>query len=1013
MFHQLSDPDPPGVDSLGGKGHSLCLLRALANQSDCEYQVPDGFIVTARAFSAFVLPALGILGSGQQLSKSQDFESIRHSIEVVSLPNTFHHELEAHIDTLVSGCDDETLLAVRSSSTEEDGATHSYAGLHDTVLGVDASDTEGVAHAIRRVWASLYSERACSYRTQHGISLTATDSIAVVIQIMPQDIVSSGVVFTADPVTNRRCTVRIESVLGVGDTLVSGHTNPDLHLLDTRDIDRVADGVGGNPVSLDHSASYRVRTRMIRYNSSLPSLSTQEAKRIATVAADIAMRLGCPQDVEFCLCGVDSTLYILQSRPITSLVPMPRVNYCPCAADSLDIHQDVPLSPSESACRIPAQHILLHFGSRVTQNMTEPFTPLGGESLWSLIMPMEAGTGANKYSCYLQTPDFHLWSDLTAFLCSSFTLRHTLLWKMGFIGDPQIQNGIKAAMASPLWKKYRPRGKHMTQLSYTHYPEITHPLSRTWVYYKAYNGIMNNPAYFCDTLEGSLEACADLGSCMLPAALDGYCSSTCSDREEHRCWESVMMTAIARAKGVMTIMVEMDAGAFLAPMIIKGRLARLFRKYGEDPTVFERGVDNNPTTQMNRDIARLATKAVECHCPSADTITSGCADNLISLLLATPWLEPQVDGDGPTSIFLQSRRSSSFVAGLSTAYPMFHQALGEVLDKWSHRGPCEVDIGRPRLSQDPTSVLSTVVGILRGVEEYHTQHSETLLDWSNLTVEERGILNQADTEFTRMQTECLEAMQRVSGHLSGQKRRRYHRDCGVYRACAGLREYPKDMMLRQLEPLARVSVQIVEEAVVRGIYELDSEGETPHSIAAMMTWRELVFLSRVLDGKTDVDGCCPLSVLRLLRERLRRYTYSQSHPLPVHKVMSTLDGCIHDARTQSDQDLPEGTLVGIPVSAGRVTGPARVIRNIASAHTLREGDILVTQYADPGWSTVFTLVSGVVLEVGGYLTHGSVVARELGLPAVASVCGATAAIKDGDIITIDGTTGYVEIDASQ
>jgi len=107
-------------------------------------------------------------------------------------------------------------------------------------------------------------------------------------------------------------------------------------------------------------------------------------------------------------------------------------------------------------------------------------------------------------------------------------------------------------------------------------------------------------------------------------------------------------------------------------------------------------------------------------------------------------------------------------------------------------------------------------------------------------------------------------------------------------------------------------------------------------------------------------------------------------------------------------DVPAGALIGLPVSAGTVEGRARVILDMAEAE-LEPGDILVTAYTDPSWSPLFVAIEGLVTEVGGLMTHGAVIAREYGVPAVVGVEHATRLIRDGQRIRLHGTDGYVEI----
>jgi pyruvate,water dikinase len=107
-------------------------------------------------------------------------------------------------------------------------------------------------------------------------------------------------------------------------------------------------------------------------------------------------------------------------------------------------------------------------------------------------------------------------------------------------------------------------------------------------------------------------------------------------------------------------------------------------------------------------------------------------------------------------------------------------------------------------------------------------------------------------------------------------------------------------------------------------------------------------------------------------------------------------------------DGPTGALIGLPVSAGTIEGRARVILDVADAE-LEPGDILVTAYTDPSWSPLFVAIAALVTEVGGLMTHGAVIAREYGLPAVVGVEHATKLIQDGQRIRVHGTDGYVEI----
>jgi pyruvate,water dikinase len=143
---------------------------------------------------------------------------------------------------------------------------------------------------------------------------------------------------------------------------------------------------------------------------------------------------------------------------------------------------------------------------------------------------------------------------------------------------------------------------------------------------------------------------------------------------------------------------------------------------------------------------------------------------------------------------------------------------------------------------------------------------------------------------------------------------------------------------------------------------------------------------------------------QLIRER--RDAFRSYQALTPPRVL-TSDGEVI-AGSYRREDVPAGALVGLPVSAGTIEGRARVILDMAKAD-LEPGDILVTTYTDPSWTPLFVTIAGLVTEVGGLMTHGAVIAREYGLPAVVAVERATRLIQDGQRVRVHGTDGYVEL----
>ncbi len=157
----------------------------------------------------------------------------------------------------------------------------------------------------------------------------------------------------------------------------------------------------------------------------------------------------------------------------------------------------------------------------------------------------------------------------------------------------------------------------------------------------------------------------------------------------------------------------------------------------------------------------------------------------------------------------------------------------------------------------------------------------------------------------------------------------------------------------------------------------------------LLNWKKTAFLG-------DIE--------KTIEARKDRYELDTKRKSP---RIITSDGEIITGKLR-DVKVPEGTFIGTPVSAGVVEGIARVILRLEDAQ-LNSGEILVAPYTDPGWTPLFTSAVGLVTEVGGMMTHGSVIAREYGIPAVVGIEKATELIKDGTRIRVNGTEGYVEI----
>ncbi|MBW0092443.1 phosphoenolpyruvate synthase [Pseudonocardia sp. KRD-184] len=338
------------VAVVGGKGAHLGALSRIDGVT-----VPPGFCVTTEAFRRIVAPSLhglldrlsGVAPDDREAVRALSAE-VRRTVEAVAVPD----DLAAAVTDALAGLGDDAACAVRSSATAEDLPTASFAGQQDTYLNVVGPAS--VLRHVSRCWASLFTERAVTYRQRHGIDHRAVD-MAVVVQrmVFPQ---AAGVLFTADPVTSDRRTTSVEATLGLGEALVSGLVTPDVHTV--RDDAVVARAVGTKKVAIVPSPGGGTEEQAVDPAlQDRPALTDAQVVALARLGRRIEAHFGSPQDVEWCL--VDGGFVIVQSRPITTLFPVPET------------------SDGEN-------HVYLSVGHQ--QMMTDPMRPLG-LSFWQMTTP--------------------------------------------------------------------------------------------------------------------------------------------------------------------------------------------------------------------------------------------------------------------------------------------------------------------------------------------------------------------------------------------------------------------------------------------------------------------------------------------------------------------------------------------------------------------------------------------------------------------------------------------------
>ncbi|HTI21462.1 MAG TPA: PEP/pyruvate-binding domain-containing protein [Kutzneria sp.] len=278
--------------TVGGKAANLGVLTAAG------LPVPPGFCVTTEAY--------------RRVAAGVPLAEVRDALLGVEIPADIADEIRTRYLELGAAAP----VAVRSSATAEDLPFASFAGQQDTFLNVVGVDS--VLDAVRRCWASLWTDRAVAYRESNGIDHGAVE-LAVVVQLMVDSAVA-GVLFTANPVTGRRREAVIDANAGLGETVVSGSVNPDHFVVDTASAKILQRRLGDKKVAIRSVAGGG--TEEVPLDSAEPCLSDQQILALAELGDRVERHYGSPQDTEWAI-DADGRLWLTQARPITTLYPVP------------------------------------------------------------------------------------------------------------------------------------------------------------------------------------------------------------------------------------------------------------------------------------------------------------------------------------------------------------------------------------------------------------------------------------------------------------------------------------------------------------------------------------------------------------------------------------------------------------------------------------------------------------------------------------------------------------------
>jgi rifampicin phosphotransferase len=884
------------LDLVGGKAANLGAV------SQAGFNVPAGFAITTEAYADFLQSGPSeriaeLVGAKIDTSDTTALEElsrrVRELVESSAMPAT----VADAIGEAYARLEPATRVAVRSSATTEDLAGASFAGLHDTILGVQGVDA--VLDAVRKCWSSLWTGRAIAYRRERGFADNEA-LMGVVVQTMV-DSESSGVMFTGNPVTEANDEIVINSSWGLGEAIVSSAVNPDqftVSATNLRIVDRqLADKTVQVVPNEDHTGTIHTEVPAARRRE--PSLTDDHLKALARLGLAVQEHYdGIPQDIEWAMCGGE--LFLLQSRPITG------VNF---AWDhEVDYFHKEEEDPDAIWSRVLADDV-----------WTGAITPLmyshRGEA-WVI----DYRDGANPI---LQDPE----------LASVRVMKYHK-------GEAYVNVAVERGFMRAAPPFSRP-GMAVRLPAELQAEAIAQPFSY-WDYAKSL--IRAKLVYpSVGTPYGWMRFIDDCVANRIPEAAGPPPEELRELSDDALKRQIRRLTDFEHEYNKALIW----PGLFIYVRELMVSLSLMLMKWYDG--------EHDPMAAFTQLITGTEniTRTVREHLSLYE---------MSRMIVASERLRSDFAAR-PGQSFFDTLAASEDGRALQAKIDGFLVESG-------HRGHSDRDIYFPRYNDDPDVLY-------RALEAHTKSDVDPMIRERENNERRREIIADVETNLRRKPLGALKleafryAFTYVMRFLEYRDDERHFVDRNTY----GIR---------------RAYLEVNRRVRERGGLETD---------------RDFWFLSQpelysVLDGTHN-----PALIAAKVRGRMRNFEAFDSKEYAPPKFLRGNRPLPSAADAEGDGNL----LAGIPTSAGMISGTARVVKELSQIGRVAPGDILIANSTDPGWSPVFAIISGVVVETGGMLSHSSCLAREYGFPAV-QVEGAVRLIPDGATITVDGNTGTVTLE---
>lgn len=888
-FHEINVHDVPVV---GGKGANL------GEMTRAGLPVPPGFCITADAYRAFTAQAQSTIAQRLSQMRAGDAEDVevkaaqlREFLIAQPMPEEVARQTLVAFEALGRDLGTSDLrVAVRSSATAEDLPDASFAGQQDTYLNIRGG--EPLLEHVKRCWVSLWTARAVTYRAKQGYDHDKV-ALAVVVQAMIESYVA-GILFTANPINNRREEMVLNASWGLGEAVVSGLVTPDTWIAEKggRILERE---IATKEVAIEYAEGGGTREVPVPPDKSvLPCLSDEQVRALVAIGERVEQHYARPMDIEWGLHR--DAFYMLQARPITTLGTQSKKPES--ESTKAAVPEPLPVSPLQNAAGEYNRTMFVEI-------FPDPLSP----AFLSVIAPLFASMLEFTFNTLGFKPPPEV-PAIRVFYNQPYFHREYIKGSFASL-SPQVQEALVTQLVNPF-------SKHERKLPVEPSPAFLGMVTR----------LLRFMTGFPKQLPGLLAA--------YQAEIRKFDALPFEKMPEREIMARVRTLLFEHASRLLNYDFLMIALIGITYQML-GTL--LDRYYGEESEQVRAklisGVTGNVTMETNKKIWRLAQEAKQ-----------SASVRAILLRTTNQEVRAKLSQDGDGRIFLAE--------------------LDAFLQQYGHR-EVRMDILYPTWSEDPAPVLQFIRGYFDADEKA-----------SPIAQEARLVL-----ERERLAKEVAE---KVQGDLAGRFAIAPLFQWVLKNTQAHTRE--RDTMhfelTRMFPPLRRAMLELARRWQAQGVFdatddifmlsldEMQELAEEPRPMRAVVTARRAEF--------EDNKKRTPPPILR--------------------------DGvAVEIARAGGESG--DGQLRGIAGSPGVVSGVVRVILGPHEFDKLQRGEILVAPLTNPVWTPLFAIAGGIITQVGGILSHGAIVAREYGIPAVMAVHDATNILRDGERVTVDGNKGVV------